>query len=169
MKKIIVVIGILIAGNAIAQDKAITSDTFQISGKVKKQVTYTLAALDTFKKTSIGDMEFLNRKEMKYAAKNVKGIPLKNLFTNIEFDAENHKALNRFYFVFSAADGFKVVFSYNEIVSAQSAGNFYLVTDYNGKSMKDTDERILIISANNVRTGHKYIKALNEIVVKEAE
>lgn len=169
MKSVILIIAILIAAKASGQNAIITSDTFQISGKVKKQATYTLAALDTFKKTSVGDVEFIDRKETKYRAKNVKGIPLKNLFTNIEFDAENHKALNRFYFVFSAADGFKVVFSYNEIFNPQGSNNFYLVTDYNGKSMKDTDERILIISATNKRPGHKYIKALNKITVEEAE
>ena len=151
-----------------AQDNAITSDTFQISGKIKKQVTYKLAALDTFKKTTVGDLDFLDRRETKYTVKNVKGIPLKSLFTNIEFDAESHKALNRFYFVLSAADGFKVVFSYNEIFNPQGAGNFYLATDYNGKSMKNTDDRILIISATN-RSGHKYIKGLNKITVEEAE
>ena len=42
-------------------------------------------------------MEFLDKKRDKYTAQNVKGILLKDLFKSIEFNAENHKALNRFY------------------------------------------------------------------------
>jgi hypothetical protein len=123
----------------------------------------------TFKKVSIGDVEFLDKKETSYQAKDIKGIPLKSLFAGIDFAAKNHKELNSFFFVFSVTDGFKVVFSHNEILNQQGPGGFYFVTDYNDKSMRDSDERLLIISANTNRPGHKVIKGLNRIRVAEAE
>ena len=106
---------------------------------------------------------------MKYKARDVKGILLKDLHGKIDFLPENHKAINKFYLVFEASDGFKVVFSYNEIFHPQGSANLYLVTDYDGKGIKNMDERILIISCNDLKTGHKFIKGLDKIIVKETE
>jgi hypothetical protein len=169
MKNILVLIALLMVIKGIAQDKPVTSDTLKVSGKIKKEMTYTLSDLDTFKKTNLGDMKFLDSKEMKYDAGNVKGILLKDLFSKIEFQPENHKAINKFYLVFEAPDGFKVVFSYNEIFHPQGSANLYLVTDYDGKNLENMDERILIISCNDLKTGHKFIKGVDKIIVKEAE
>ena len=169
MKSIFILIVLVAALAAAAQDKEVTSQSFTVSGKIKNEITYTLQDLNNFKRSSIGDMEFLDGKEMKYVAKNVKGILLKDLLNKVEFQPENHKAINKFYFVFEAPDSFKVVFSYNEIFHPQGSANFYLVTSYDGKSIREMDDGILIISANDLKTGHKFIKGLSTIVVKEAE
>ncbi len=169
MKKILASIVLISVLKASAQDKSVTSESLTISGKIKTEMTYTLSALDTFKKVTLGDMKFSDAKEVKYDARNVKGIMLKDLLIKIEFLPETHKAINKFYLVFEAPDGFKVVFSYNEIFHPQGSANLYLVTDYDGKDIRDMDERILIISCNDLKTGHKFIKGLDKIIVKEAD
>jgi hypothetical protein len=140
MKKLLVCIALVTVVKATAQDKSVTSESLTISGKIKKEMTYTFSNLDTFTVTPIGNMQFLNGKEIKYKAENVKGILLKDLLGKVEFLPENHKAINKFYLVFEAPDGFKVVFSYNEIFHPQGSANLYLVTDYDGKDIKNIDE-----------------------------
>jgi hypothetical protein len=46
MKNIITIVAILLTTGLYGQDKVPSSDTLQISGKIKMPVTYTLAALD---------------------------------------------------------------------------------------------------------------------------
>jgi hypothetical protein len=169
MKNLLALIVLVSVLKATAQDKPVTSESLTISGKIKKEMTHLLSNLDTFKKADIGNMDFLDAKEMKYKAMDIKGILLKDLLGKIEFQPETHKAINKFYLVFEAPDGFKVVFSYNEIFHPQGSANLYLVTDYDGKDIKNMDERILIISCNDLKTGHKFIKGLDKIIVKEAE
>ena len=147
----------------------VSSDKVTISGKVKTEMTYTIQDLNKLPKTNVGDVEFTGGKEKKYTCHAIQGISLKQLFEKISFDNETHKALNKFYLVFEAPDGYKVVLSYNEIFSALSCKNYYLVTDYEGKNITVMDDRILMISCNNLKQGHKFAKGLNKIVVREAD
>ena len=152
-----------------AQNKLTTSDQVTISGKVKTEMTFTISELDKLTKTNVGDVTFMEGKEVKYTGHDIKGISLKQLFEKISFDNETHKALNKFYFVLEAPDGYKVVFSYNEIFSPITCNNFFLVTDYDGKNITVMGDRILVISCNDAKQGHKSVKGLNKIIVKEAD
>lgn len=75
-----------------AQEKSVTSDRLTISGKIKTEIVYTPADLDTFKNVTIGDVAFSDANESKYKVHNIKGILLKDLLSRTEFLPENHKA-----------------------------------------------------------------------------
>jgi hypothetical protein len=154
--------------NASGQVRQVISDQVTISGDVTASVTYSAAQVNGFGKVNIGDVEFTDSKEMKYTGKNLIGIPLRNLFRNTSFKAENHKALNRFYLVCKAPDGYEVVFSYNEIFSPTSCTSYYVVTDDDSKTITEMPESISVISCDAAHKGHKYIKGLTTIMVHEA-
>ena len=153
-----------------AQRTVSPSQTLKIEGKVKAEKTFSIADLEAFPKTVIPDQTLYNHKgEVKSTVKNLKGVLLKTVLAGTEFVYDKPKELNEFYFVFVAADGYKVVFSWNEIYNTEMGNNFYIVTEMEGKKMNDMDQRILFISTADLKSGRRYIKALEKIEVKRAE
>jgi hypothetical protein len=153
-----------------AQRTVTPSETFKIEGKIKKEMTFSISDLDAFPKVAIADQTLYNHKgEVKSTVKNMKGVLLKTVLESIEFEYDKPKELNEFYFVFVATDGYKVVFSWNEIYNTEAGNNFYIVTELEGKKMKDMDQRMLFISTADLKSGRRYIKALEKIQVKRVE
>lgn len=153
-----------------AQRTITPSETLKIEGKIKAEKTFSLSQLDSFPKVAIKDQTLYNQKgEEKSSVKNMKGVLLKNVLENIKFVYDKPKELNEFYFVFVATDGYKVVFSWNEIYNTETGNNFYIVTEMEGKKLKDLEQRILFISTADLKSGRRYIKALEKIQVKSIE
>ena len=168
--KYILFIFFLISSPLLAQRTVRPSETITIEGKIKNKKTFSAADLDMFPKVAIADQILYNHKgEVKNTVKNMKGVLLKTVLEKVEFDFEKPKELNEFYFVFVATDGYKVVFSWNEIYNTETGNNFYIVTEMEGKKIKEMDQRILFISTADLKSGRRYIKALEKIDVKRAE
>lgn len=162
------VILLLFISNAINAQRTITpSETLKVEGKVKNGKTFSIADLDAFSKVAIPDQTLHNQKgEVKNSVKNMKGVLLKTVLENIDFNYEKPKELNEFYFVFVSTDGYKVVFSWNEIYNTEAGNNFYIVTEMDGKPITEMDQRILFIAATDLKPGRRYIKALEKIEVR---
>ena len=168
--KILIGIFFLASCSINAQRTFSPSESLKIEGKIKAEKTFSIDELDTFPKVAINDQTIYNHKgEEKGSAKNMKGVLLKTVLADIKFDYEKPKELNEFYFVFVATDGYKVVFSWNEIYNTEAGNNFYIVTEMEGKKLKDMEQRILFISTADLKSGRRYIKALEKIEVKKIE
>ncbi|MEO8148919.1 MAG: molybdopterin-binding protein [Bacteroidia bacterium] len=146
------------------------SNEFKIEGKIKTELVYTLNDLDTFTTQNIRDLEINNQKgELKETIKGLKGIPLKKILEQAVFTIDKPKELNEFYFTFIATDGYKAVFSWNEIFNTETGNNIFIVTEKDRKKLRDMEERILIISSSDFKIGRRYIKGLSKIVINRAE
>lgn len=151
-----------------AQRTELPTDSFKICGKVKAERLISLAILDTFPETEIENQIIYNhRGEIKDTLKNMKGIPLKSILASTEFIYDKPKELNEFYFVFIAADGYKVVFSWNEIYNTDAGNHFYILTKINDQKVKDSSKRIAFMSTADLFSGRRYIKGLAEIRVEK--
>jgi len=107
--------------------------------------------------------------EVKGNIQNIKGIALKPLLEKIEFLAEKPKELSEFYLTFVASDGYKVVYSWNEIFNSETGNNLFIITEKDGKKLTDLDDRILTITTTDFKTGRRYVKALDKIIVGRVE
>ena len=155
---------------AFAQRKVEPTDQFTISGKVKTELKFTLADLESYETKVIPDIMVTNNSgEVKSTAKGLKGIPLKIILEKLEFPIEKPKELNEFYFTFIASDGYKVVFSWNEVFNTETGNNIYIVTEKDGKKIKEMEDRILIVTTTDFKTGRRHIKGLEKIVVSRVE
>lgn len=131
---------------------------------------YKLADLDTFPKSHIKDQVIYNQKgEVKDTVTGMRGVPLKALLAPVDYVYKKPKTLNEFYFVFTASDGYKVVFSWNEIYNTEAGNEFFIVTEMKGKKLKNSEQRMLFISTADIKTGRRYIKGLRTIEVKQVE
>lgn len=167
---LLLIITLTFSYSIIAQRIIPPTDSFKVTGKVANPTTFTLAEIDTFSRMVIKDQIIYNHKgEVKDTLTGLSGVPLKALLASIRFIYDKPRDLNEFYFVFKASDGYKVVFSWNEIYNTESGNNFFIVTELEGKKLKELNQRIMFISTADLKTGRRYIKGLEKIEVRQVE
>jgi hypothetical protein len=94
-----------------AQHADCGTHSFIISGAVKQERQVSIATLDSFTAVAIPDITITSHKgEQKSVAKGMKGVLVKELLKDLDYGVAP-KLLSEFYFVFTACDGYKVVYS----------------------------------------------------------
>ncbi len=155
---------------AYCQHQIAPADELQIMGKITKAVTFTLTDLTSIPSQPIQDLNIVNHKgEDKGKATGLKGFLLKTLFDKITFVYDKPKELNEFYFIFVATDGYKVVFSWNEIFNTEVGNSLFVITEKDGKTMTTMEDRIVVVSASDLKIGRRYIKGLSKIIVNKVD
>jgi hypothetical protein len=153
-----------------SQSNASVTESFTITGKVKATLTVTTSDLQLFRSHTIGDVKITNHKgEEKGTASKLSGVLLKDIVQAVMPANEDLKLLSEYYFVCQASDGYKVVYSWNELFNTATGNNVYLVTSKEDKHAPGFDESILMISTQDLRTGRRYLKNLKTIYVGRAE
>jgi len=169
MKDTLVFICIFCVGIlANAQSKIPPTDNIRIFGAIEKEASYNIDDILKFNSANVEDQLIFNHAgEVKDTLNHMKGVPLKDFLKDVKFNYNKPKELNEFYFVFTASDGYRVVFSWNEIYNSEAGNSFYIITEIKGKSMKELDQRIVFLSSKDLKSGRRYIKCLQSIEVKK--
>ncbi len=166
MKKFLLINLILAAGFLQAQENIQTTSSFSIDGKIKSPYVFSFAKAGDFKSISIDSVVIYNHlRQRKNAVKNLKGILLKDILSKVEFDSPNPKLLNEFYITCIASDGFKAVFSWNEIFNTDTGKAAIILTEKNGKKGAEMDDCIALLCAADHATGRRFVKGLKKIIV----
>ena len=151
-----------------AQDEK-PSTSFTVQGEVKTPKTFTIDDLEKMNATPIGDVVITNHLgEKKSEAKALKGVLLKDLLAQVEISSESPRVLSEYYFVCSANDNYRVLYSWNELFNTAVGETVYIVPEKNGQSLAAMPDAILMISSKDLRTGRRHVKALTTIEVKRA-
>ncbi len=87
----------------------------------------------------------------------------------MEIQADRPKLFNEFYYTCKASDGYKVVFSWNEIFNTEVGNNIFIVTEQNGVRAKEMMDRIQLVSKSDISKGRRYVENLSEIIVNRVE
>lgn len=154
----------------IAQKQFTPTDEIKISGRIKSEITIKASDLKSFPQQKIKDVKILNyRGEDKGTLKKLRGIPIVELLKKVEFEVDNERFLSEFYLIFEATDGYKVVFSWNEIFNSDVGKNAFIVTQKDGQSVENIGESIILLTPNDYKTGRRYVKNLAKIIVKRIE
>jgi len=146
------------------------TESFSIEGKVKKEITVSLTDLSSYKSYSIDSIVIKNHLgERKSTLKKVKGVLLKDILEKVEIDSESPKVLSEYYFVCTASDNYKAVFSWNEIFNNDIGSSVYIITSVEGKPASALDSRIALVSPKDKMTGRRYVKGLQKIIIERAK
>jgi len=145
------------------------SESLLITGKVKKEKVFTLSDIKKNRTILLGEINTSCSPKQKVNAKGVKAILVRDLLDSVKFDYASSKALNQFYFKFEASDGYAIVYSFNEIYNTETGKNLYIVTEKDGIDIAQMDNRILILTTSDIKSGSRNIKNLSRIVVCKAE
>src|SRR5882762_11354410 len=170
MKNSIALLFVLLPASFFAQGQIKVTSSFTISGEVFSPLTVSVVGLKKWKEVAVGDLVITNHLgEKKSEAKGLKGILLKEILQTVEIKSENPKVLSEYYFVFTASDGYKVVYSWNELFNTTVGESVYLITEKNGKSITEMDDSILVVSTKDFKTGRRNVKGLASIEVMRAK
>jgi DMSO/TMAO reductase YedYZ molybdopterin-dependent catalytic subunit len=151
---------------ALAQTTEPVTDEFVVTGQIKSELKFTLADLEKFPSKPLPDVTITNHLgEPRGKATQLSGILLRDMLKGLELAEESPKRFSEFYFVFVAADNYKVAYSWNEIFNSPTGDNLFIITARDGKSLRAMTDRILVLTPTDFKTGRRHIKALSKIVV----
>jgi hypothetical protein len=146
------------------------TNDFVVTGQIKKELKFTLSDIEKYPSKTIGDVVITNHLgEPRGTAKQLTGILVKDLLKDLELKEETPKRFSEFYMTFVAVDNYKVVYSWNEIFNSPTGDNLFLITSRDGKKIKDMEERILILTPTDFKTGRRHIKGLSKIIVERVD
>ena len=166
MKKITTIFCIVFSLSAFTQEKVSPTDEFIVTGKVLHEARFTITDLAKFESHKINDVTITNHLGVKKGmATGLTGVLVKDILEKISFDEPNPKNLSEFFVTFIAIDGYKAVFSWNEIFNTETGNHLFIITEKQGKKISHMEERILLMSTADFKTGRRHIKSLNKIVV----
>ncbi len=152
------------------QATAPNTDEFEIVGKVNTTKKITLADLGKYPTQNLADVVITNHLgEKKGVAKQLRGVLVLDVLKSVDFQAETPRVLSEFYLTFIGADGYKAVFSWNEIFNSPTGKNLYFITEKAGQPLTEMEDRIILIAPNDFKTGRRFVKRLAKIVVDRVQ
>lgn len=139
---------------------------FSVEGEVNQKINFTLEDAAKYNSVLIDSLVIYNHlMEKRKTYKNIKGILLKDVITAAGIKMEKPKLLSEFYFTCIAHDGYKVVFSWNELFNTAVGKKVLVVTSIDGKAVQDTNDGMIILSAADEATGRRLVYDLEKTIV----
>lgn len=171
MKKIISLLLILYAGLVQAQEAPYkTTIQFSITGQIKKSALITMDSLNSYPLKEIGDISVTSHTgDFKHKDEKLKGVLLKDILSHSELDAASPRLYSQFYFTCIGADGYKVVYSWNELFNTPVGDHVYIVMEKNGVKADKLPESLQMASMLDFKTGRRYLHNLDKIVVSQVQ
>lgn len=153
-----------------AQKNNTVTNEFTITGEVKGLLKFSLKLAAGFTSHSVDSIVIYNHlHERKRAIHNIKGILLKDVLEKAGLNEDKPKLFSEFYFTCIASDGYKVVFSWNELFNTEIGNQVMIVTAEEGKNADAVDDHIALLSASDKNTGRRYVQNLQEIKVERVK
>lgn len=161
---------ILMIQPAWGQHEIQPTDEFMIVGQVEQEVTFKISDIGKFDIKPIKDIQITNHAgERKGAITGLKGILIKDILAQATIKVDNPKQLSECFLTFVASDGYKIVYSWNEIFNTATGDHTFLLTEMDGKPVEEMSQRIVMISSSDYRTGSRNLKGLYKIIVERIE
>lgn len=153
-----------------AQETVTQTHQFTITGQVKKESVITMDSLNSYPLKEIGDIKVTDHTgSFKHQDDKLKGILLKDILNHSQWLAASPKLFSRIYFTCVGIDGYKVVYSWNELFNTPVGDNVYILMEKNGVKSENMPASIQMASMLDYKTGRRYLHNLDKIVVQIVE
>ncbi len=157
----------LAVAGASAQKKLAATDSIIVAGLVKQPFVITSTQVQQQAVQDLGDIVIRNHAgEYKSTEKNVKAASLLPLMQAAVPNLSSPRLYSECYFVMEATDGYRVVFSWNEIFNTAVGKQLWLIVEANGKRWNELPDRMLLLCTADNNTGRRHVKSLSRIVLK---
>ena len=172
MKYFVAILLLLPCASLLAQrhNNVPPTEEFRITGEIKKEMTFSIADLLKRSPENIGDVVVRNhRGDAKDTVRGLKGILLRTLLDSVALNVEKPKDYSEYYVSLTASDGYRNVYSWNELFNTEVGIHVYIITEMDGKNITQMQQRILVMSLADINTGRRHMIALAKIEFKKAE
>jgi len=138
-----------------------------IDGLVDSSFSISNANLNAFKIIEGGNLNIRGPKgETKGTINSFKGILLTDILSKAKVSLQKEKDRGEFIILITAADGYKVSFSYNELMFSAAGKNTYLLFEEDGAPI-DKKGPFVVVCTSDPITGPRHVKWVKEITVKK--
>jgi hypothetical protein len=142
------------------------SESIVVSGEVLKAETIDIPKLSSYTNVHLDSLRiYTHDMQPKGLMKNINGVLLKDILSAIPFNNENPKVLSEYYIECQATDGYRVIFSWNELFNSETGNHVMIVTSKNGTNISQLDDRIALVSSTDYATGRRYVKWLSRVII----
>lgn len=138
--------------------------TLAISGGVEQSLKLDVEAL---RKRPAAQFTEVKLTDKAGASATVRGIRLRELLKEAKIVSRDHNTVKKLAIIAIAADGYKVVFSWNELFNAKAGDHVLVVLERNGKPLPDSEGPLALVSADDLRTGPRHVKWLQAVEVRQ--
>lgn len=167
MRQFSIILLCMIAVQAFGQKSIPPTEEFLVTGSVNRDVTVKISDLKNYPSVRIKKVRITNHLGVyKGTLKQLRGIRIVDLLKPIEITAPSPRALNEYCLIFEAADGYKAVFSWNEVFNSPTGRNIFVITRKGGVDCSNLNERIMVLAPRDLNTGRRYIKCLTRITIQ---
>lgn len=144
------------------------TDKLAVSGTVEQTLSLSVDDLRKFPSQQIAEIT-LTRQSGADAGKleNVKGVRLRDILDQAKLVTHDHNDVKKMVIIATASDGYKAVFSWNELYNSPQGDGVLVYFEKNGKPLGDDEGHIAMISSKDTRTGPRHVKWLQSIEVRK--
>ena len=169
--KNLLILFFLYAGSVLAQENQWKpTHQFTISGQIKKESVITMDSLNSYPLKEIGQIKVTDHVgTFKHQDDKLKGILLKDILIHSVLDANSPKLFSRFYFTCVGSDGYKVVYSWNELFNTEVGDNVFILLEKNGVKADKMPESLQMASTLDFKTGRRFLHNLDKIIVSQVQ
>jgi hypothetical protein len=137
-----------------------------VTGRVTRPLELGMEKLRAMDTEEIADLMIIcGDGDPKGNIRNCKGILLENVIRMADVIKEEHNDTKKMFIVVSAHDGYKVVFSWQEIFNTSVGGGVMILLERDGKTLDGEQGQLELISAEDYFTGSRYVRGLKNIEV----
>lgn len=159
MKNFLLLIAVLATTLSFSRSKSI-----EIIDPDNEKTIVTATDLSKYPEHTIDSNQITDHlKEYRSTIKNVKGVLLRDVLSKVSFKEKSPKIISEYYIVCIAEDGYKVVFSWNEIFNTSVGDNVLIIPKIDGRPK----DGISTLSPTDLATGRRYVKTLKTIQLKK--
>lgn len=166
LKKVVLLV--LLATASVHAQETKPTKQIVVKGDITKVFTITQETIKKANVVAIPDVVITNHLgEPRKTLTKLKGVLLKDLLAKeVIYTVESPKYYSEYYFIFEAADGYKVVYSWNELFNSETGNHVFLITSVDGKNSSEMDDSILTLCTTDKKTGRRHVKFLKTITVQ---
>ena len=155
------------AHTAGAEPASMVTQTISLGRGEKTTITLSPEALKAYPVQSPPDIAVKNRKgETQRVLKGYNGVKLIDLLDKAALVSADPNDFKKTIVVATASDGYKAVFSWNELYNTSVGAGVLVLYAKDGKPLADDEGRIALISINDIGTGPRHVRWLKDIQVR---
>jgi hypothetical protein len=144
--------------------------TLHIVGRVAKPLSLPIETLRAMDCLEIGDLPMIcGSGEPKGRVGLCRGILLAEVINRAEVVVKEHNDTKKMFVVAASDDGYKAVFSWQEIFNSPNGEGILVVLEKNGQPLYDGSGEVDLISARDHLTGPRYVRQLKTVAIVMAE
>ncbi len=146
--------------------KELITTEISVFGSVLKPQKLNVAKLKELNATEVSQMAIVcGSGETKESSVSYKGAKLIDILDKAVVDISEKNGRNKIYVVATASDGYKALFSYQELENSVIGDKVIVFYEKNGSEVPDYEGKIGLISANDKKTGPRHIRSLKNIEI----